>query len=202
MQLRLRRGERLNMATNPQYPGSRGPEPPDVHPKLKLTKKSRVPWPLLIIVVAAAVLAGFIYWLPQSPRQARTPSAAQVPAQPTGSQIQLTNTRIVPDVNTGTAYLLARVVNAGNTTINGMAVDATFKNLAGQNLETERAKVMGIQQQGMANRTGAEQDLTQDPIKPGAARTVRIDFTHVPQGWNLQVPEIKIVTVTAQGGAK
>ncbi len=202
MQLRLRRGERLNMATNPQYPESRGPEPPDVHPKLKLTKKSRVPWPLLIIVVAAAVLAGFIYWLPQSPRQARTPSAAQVPAQPTGSQIQLTNTRIVPDVNTGTAYLLARVVNAGNTTINGMAVDATFKNLAGQNLETERAKVMGIQQQGTANRTGAEQDLTQDPIKPGAARTVRIDFTHVPQGWNLQVPEIKIVTVTAQGGAK
>ncbi len=187
------------MATNPQYPE---PErrPPDVHPKLRVTKKSRFPWPLLIILAAAAILAGFIYWLPQSPKQVRAPSAAQVPAQPTGNQVQLTNVRIVPDVHAGTAYVLARLMNAGSTSINGVAVETTFKNLSGQNLETEPAKVMGVEENGGTAGAGTEQDLTQTAIKPGETRTVRIDFNHVPQGWNLQVPDLKVVTVTAVAG--
>ncbi len=190
------------MATNPQYPQSERPGPRDVHPKITVTKKSRFPWPLLIIVIAAAILAAFIYWLPQSPKNPRVPTAADVPTQPTGAQVQLTNARVVPNVQAGTAYLLAQVVNAGTTTINGMAVDATFKNLAGQNLETQHAKVMGVDQQGNAAGTGIEKDLTQVPIKPGDHRTVRIDFDHLPQGWNMQPPVLKVTTVTAVSTGK
>ncbi len=185
------------MATSPQYPEppQRDQKPRDVHPKLRTMKKSRVPWPVLIIIVAALILAGFIYWLPRSPKAPRTPSAAQVPAQPNGSQIQLTNVKVVPDVTKGSAYVEARLENAGSTDINGIEVDATFKALNGQNLETERAKVMGL----LPNSGNQTVDLTQQPIKPGEFRPVRINFDRVPQGWNQQVPEIKVVTVTGTG---
>jgi hypothetical protein len=51
------------MATNPQYPEQRGPEKgtqgprkvPDVHPKLQVPPKQRFPWPLVAIIIAAAI---------------------------------------------------------------------------------------------------------------------------------------------------
>ena len=84
----------------------------------------------------------------------------------------------------------------------GVAVDATFKNLAGQNLETEHANVMGLVQNGKQAQNGTEQNLTSAPIKPGQTRPVRIDFSHVPQGWNLNAPQLRVVTVTAMGATK
>ncbi len=198
------------MATNPKFP-EQFPEdqrPRDEHPKMRLVRKSRVPWPLLIIVVAAIILAAFIYWLPQQPRRAAAPTAAVLPPQPTGDQIQFTNLKVTADPTKGSAYVDGRLINVGTTAINGVAVDATFKALNGQALETIRGKVEGVvgttSKAGNATvSSGVEtQDLTQAPIKPNEGRPIRIYFSHLPQGWNGQVPDLRIVQVTAVGAAK
>ena len=177
------------MATNPKLP------PQHEHPKLALQPRSKVPWVLVAILVAAAILVALILWLPRTPRQRMSPSAAQVPAQPTGSQIQLTNLNLTPSTTGGAFTLQAQLTNQGTSEINGVMVDATFKSINGQNLETIRVPVMGVE--GGSNT--ATEPLTSAPIKPNETRPVRMEFTHVPQGWNQQLPELKVVTVTAAG---
>jgi hypothetical protein len=41
--------------------------------------------------------------------------------------------------------------------------------------------------------------LTKDPIKPNDTRPVRLGLDNVPRDWNHNLPEIQIVTVTAEG---
>lgn len=177
------------MATNPKLP------PQHEHPSLSMQPRSRVPWVLIALIVAAAILVALILWLPRAPRQGMAPSAAQVPSQPTGSQIQFANMNITP-ATTGNAFeLQGRMTNQGQTDITGVLVDATFKSNSGQNLETVRVPVMGVE--GGSNT--ATQPLTDAPVKPGETRSVRMDFTHVPEGWNRQLPELSVVTVTAAG---
>jgi hypothetical protein len=179
------------MATNPRIPEER-----DVHPKIEeqLQPTGRIPWVFVAIIVAAAILLALIIWLPRSPR-AYSPSGAQIPPQPTGSQIQITNLKLTAAPTGGALSLDGQIVNTGGTAINGIEVDATFKGINGANLETERRPVEGMVG-GSATET---QSLTQAPIKPGEARPFRISFDHVPVGWDHKMPALTIAAVTAAG---
>ncbi len=176
------------MATNPRIP-----EEQDQHPKLPVERKKQFPWPLIAIIVAAAILAALIVWLPKAPKAKTPPTAAQVPQQPTGNQIQLTNLKITPAPTGGAFYLDGTLVNNGSTTINGIQVELDFKNLAGQTIEKETLPVEGIVQ---ASNPPQIQNLSAAPIQPRQTRPFRVSVTHVPAGWNQQVPEMKILTVT------
>ena len=179
------------MATNPRLP-----EEHDVHPKIEeqLQPKSRIPWVWVAIIVAGAMLLALIMWLPRAPRQ-YTPSGAQVPPQPTGSQIQLRDLTITPAPTGGSMYLQGQIVNTGGTSINGIQVEATFKGVNGANLETVRRPVEGI----VGGTQTEAQNLTQAPIKPGEARPFRVSFDHLPEGWDHKLPALKIAAVTAAG---
>lgn len=178
------------MATNPKFPEQR-----DIHPKFRLQPKSRVPWVWVAIIVAALILLTLIIFLPRAPRQEMPANAAQVPPQPTGSQIQFTNLKLAPAPTGGAVYLQGMLVNTGQTAINGVMVDATFQSANGATLETIRRPLEGLV--GGSNAT--TQLLTEAPIKPSEARPVRIDFDHVPEGWNHALPALTIVGVTAVG---
>lgn len=178
------------MATNPRMP-----EPRDVQPKFRLQPKPRVPWVWVSIIIAAILLIAMIVYLPRAPRQAMPATAGQVPAQPTGSQIQFTNLKLSPAPVGGATYLQAMLMNNGQTAINGVLVEATFKDANGTNLATVRVPVEGIV--GGSNTT--TQPLTEAPIKPSEARPVRIAFDRVPDAWNHSMPELTIVGVTAVG---
>ncbi len=198
------------MATNPQLPEQYPEEdrPRDEHPKMPPSSRSGFPWPLLIIVVAAVILAALIYWLPRQPKRAMAPSAAVLPAQPTGDQIQLADLKVMPDPTRSSAYVSARLMNLGTNAINGAAVEGSFKDATGRTVATLTGKVLGVVGNPQAPATaavnsGAEtQDLTQAPIKPNEGRPVRIYFEGIPQGWNGQIPDLRIVQVTAVGAGK
>ncbi len=181
------------MATNPRLPEER-----DVHPKIErqLQPVSRVPWVPLAIVVAAAILLALIIWLPRSPR-AYTPSGAQVPQQPTGSQIQLTNLNMTPAPVGNAVAIEAKLINAGPTAINGVEAEVGFKGADGTTLQTVRVPVEGVV--GGSNTT--TQNLTDAPIKPGEGRPVRIVVNNVPQSWDHKLPSVAIANVTAIGNA-
>jgi hypothetical protein len=44
------------------------------------------------------------------------------------------------------------------------------------------------------------EDLTKAPIRPNESRPIRIYFDHPPAGWNQQMPELTVVTVTGAAG--
>jgi hypothetical protein len=179
------------MATNPQFPQQRGPQRvPDVHPKLQVPKRKQFPWPILAIVAAAAILAAIIALMPTTPHKRTAPQAAQIPGQPTGSQIQMSHMTLKPGPTGGSVYLAGQLTNTGNTDITGVQVQATFKGANGQNLQTQIRPVEELQSPTQA------QDFTNNPIKPNQARDFRITFDTVPAGWNHEMPAISIGTVT------
>lgn len=178
------------MATNPQYPEQQRPH---MHPRLQTPPKRRFPWPLIAIVIAAAILAALIYWLPQTPKKQLPPNAAAVPAQPNGNQIQLTNLKMTPSTVGSAFYVEAMLYNNGNSDITGVQVQAKFHGINGQVLETQTRPVQGM----VGNSATEAQDLTEAPIKPNQSRAVRIYFDHYPAGWNKQLPDLQVTAVTA-----
>jgi len=178
------------MATNPNIPQRPGPH--EV-PRLKVPKKKQFPWPLIALIIAAATLVALVLWLPRTPHLMRAPSAAQVPAQPTGNQVEFTNLKMTPSTVGHAFYLEGTLVNHGATDITGVQVQATFSNAAGQVLETQTRPVEGV-----AGSSGAQtEDLTKAPVKPNETRPIRIAFDRFPDGWNKQLPELKVSEVTA-----
>lgn len=178
------------MATNPQYPERQRPH---LHPRLQTPPKRQFPWPLIAIVIAAAILATLIWRLPQTPKKQLPPSAAAVPAQPTGGQIQLTNLKMTPSTVGSAFYVEGMLYNNGDSDITGVQVQAEFHGINRQVLQTQTRPM-----EGMAGNSATEaQNLAQAPIKPNQSRAVRVYFDHYPAGWNKQMPDLKVTTVTA-----
>ena len=85
--------------------------------------------------------------------------------------------------------------NTGNTAITGVQVRADFFGANGKNLESEMRPVEGIAG-GTATQGMAAQNLTEAPIQPNQSRPIRISFERTPSGWNHQLPQLTVTTVT------
>lgn len=174
------------MATNPRVPD------PSTLPTLREQKKKPSGGSPLVpigILIAAVLLIALILWMPRTPRGTAAPSAAAVPAQPTGGQVQITNVQFSPAPIGQSMYIYATVFNAGTTAINGLRMNVAFADQSG----TQLPAITTIAE----NRDG--KNLVDEPIAPNARREIRIPVQNVPQNWNHQVPGLKIDTVTAQG---
>lgn len=182
------------MATNPKLPDFPHipPREQDEHGKVQIIKKSKFPWPLIILIIGAAILIAIIALLPKAPHVTQAPTGAQVPQQPTADQIQLTNMKIATSPSGGAVYLTGMLRNTGNAAITGVQVQAQFMGSNGAPLETLTQPVEGL----VGGPTGQAQNLTEAPIKTNESRPIRIYFEHTPPGWNHQLPELTVTTVT------
>lgn len=185
------------MATNPRLPDERRPvRRDDLSARLRENQpKGGAPWVAIALIVAAALLIALIALLPRTPKASPTPAQADIPMQPTGDQIQLTNVKLMPSPDGKSVAVNALLTNAGGTDITGAAVDGKFASQDGTILATLRTKVMGVE----GGTAGDTQDLTQAPIKPNDKRPVRMVFENVPDGWNHEVPAINVALVTGTG---
>jgi hypothetical protein len=181
------------MATNPKlpdYPNIPPRRSEHDHAKIQLIRQGKSPWPILALIMGAVLLIVIIAVLPRAPHVPKPPTAAEVPQQPTAEQIQLTNLKISPAPAGDALYLTAVLRNTGNSEITGAQVQAEF---LGRNAPVLATVTRPIE--GMTNGAGS-QDLTQAPIKPNESRPVRIYFEHTPKGWNHQLPQLTVTTVT------
>jgi hypothetical protein len=162
-------------------------------PKLQVPRKKPFPWPLIALIIAAAILIGLIAWLPRTPKARPGPTAAQIPVQPTAGQIQLSNFKMTAAPVGNAYYLDAQLFNNGDTQLTGVQVQARFLGANGQTVEVQSRPVGEV-----TDRSGANsQNLVQNPIKPHQSQPVRIYFDRVPANWNKEMPEITVTTVTA-----
>lgn len=184
------------MATNPKYPQE--PENPakltpvDNHAHVDFVKKGRFPWVLIAILAAIAILVALVIWLPSTPQRNPAPNGAQVPAQPTVAQVQFSNLTVTMAPTGGAMYLQGLLHNQGSTEITGVQVRADFLGNQGG--------IVGSQIRPLSEVTGSEgtavENFTQAPIRPDETRPFRIYFDHFPDGWNHQLPQLTITTVT------
>jgi hypothetical protein len=177
------------MATNPRFPQNRR----DDHAHMDLIKGGRGKgwWPIVIIVVAAAILIALIVWLPRAPKRAPAPAAAEVPSQPTANQVRLSDLAFTTPTPAGATNITGTVFNNGNTAITSILAQATFNNINGNNLQTVTAPFLQL------NADGTTQPFLNSPIIPGERRAFEMRINRVPEGWNRNLPAIKLVEVGA-----
>jgi hypothetical protein len=177
------------MATNPKLPDypDNSPRKPSEPAKVHMIRQSKFPWPIVALIVGAALLVTVIAVLPRGPHVTKPPSGADIPRQPTGEQIQLSELKMVPAPTGDSLYIDTVVHNTGNTSITGVQVNGEFMGSNGA--------VAGNSTGTAVSGSTSSEDLTQAPIKPNESRPVRIYFEHTPSGWNHQVPALTVTNV-------
>ena len=152
------------------------------------------PGVVFAIIVIAALLAAVVYYMPRAPKKSPPPAGAQAPIQPISNELQFSNLHITLGPTSREMTLDGSVMNAGNRPILGSTVQLTFLGHDG--------KVMGNvvkPLQGMAIQNGVLQseNIGTHPIPPNQMRPFRITVDNVPAGWNHQMPNMTVLTVSS-----
>jgi hypothetical protein len=191
------------MATNPRLPHDERDEErkqPQLVPNTDELQPKRpgggLAGVLLGILVAVILLGVLAYFLPRMPKDRPPASGAEVPAQPVAGELQLQGMQLIAGPTDGSYYLDGNVTNTGPHSVTGIMADVKLRN-------SQNQVVLDVQRplQGMAtqNHSLVSDPLAKDPIKPNDTRTVRLSLNEIPSDWNHNLPDIQIVTVTAEG---
>jgi hypothetical protein len=180
------------MATNPQFPENRDPRHDGRMTLVKEGTRGRNWVPVAIMVAAAALLAAIIAFAPRAPRASAPPTAADVPAQRTGGQLQVTDVKISRLMENGPANITGTLFNNGSNSINAVQAVAIFKAKDGTNLPLVSAPLMGVRE------GGGTQPFADNPIKPNERRAFQMQIERIPQGWDGSLPRLEFPVITGQ----
>jgi hypothetical protein len=157
------------MATNPRIPSSEVTERPERGPQLVASPaapqepRSSVPGVLAAIVIAIVLIVAFVYYMPGLRRKPQVPSAAEVPAQPVGSQLQFSGMQLAVAPTGGAVNLDGQVTNAGDNPITGAMARLTFRDASGAVVGTSTSPLEGMTNAG---ERLVRDDFLSDPLKP------------------------------------
>ena len=170
----------------------------DAHPKLPNQKRGLSVWPLLIaLIIAIGMIALVMWYMPRTPAGTAAPSSAEVPQQPGGDQLQIKDVTIAESptpagTSSGNVRLEGKIFNAGQSTVNEVEVEGIFLDSQGRmaHSETEPLSVLVPQGNSMKEAAFAEAPLANNRTAP-----FRVTFTAVPDTWNKELPQLKIIHV-------
>jgi hypothetical protein len=138
-----------------------------------------------VIVVGMVVFAG-----------RKKPEAAPVTLQPAdgySASLPLTDFAMSEAGNLSggkLTYLDGRVRNAGGKTVTGATVQVVFQNDEGLAPQIDTVPLTLIRMKEPYIDT---EPMAADPLKPGDEREFRLTFETVPDNWNSQMPEVRVV---------
>jgi hypothetical protein len=190
------------MATDPRIPLSPRDTQnrrPELVPPAPKRPGSGLPGLLFAIIVAAALIAAIVYYMPRAPKKSPAPTGAQAPVQPTPNQLQFSALHLALGPTGNEMTLQGQLMNAGNRPILGASVQLAFMGANGQVVGRVIKPLEGMVAKGGVLQTD---DFGTDPIKPNQTRAFRVTVSPVPAGWNHQMPQMTVMTVSAEGSGK
>jgi hypothetical protein len=140
---------------------------------------------IAVIVVGVVVLAG-------RKKPAAAPAMLQ-PADGYSSSLPLTNFAMSEADNLSGGkliYLDGQVSNAGGRTVTGATVQVIFQNDEGLAPQIDTVPLTLIRMKEPYIDT---EPIGADPLKPGDDREFRLTFETVPDNWNTQMPEVRLI---------
>ena len=93
------------------------------------------------------------------------------------------------------SYLEGDLKNAGDRTVTGVMVEATFKNSLGQAVQKETIPLLVVQPSSPYLDYGP---VSNAPLAPGQSRHFRLTFEHLSADWNQQAPALRAVSVVTR----
>jgi hypothetical protein len=141
----------------------------------------------LIVIVVAGVLVYSGWKKPVAP-----PSTLQ-PADAYAASLPLSQFAMSESANLSggkLTYLDGHVQNTGNRTVNSITVQVVFGNDEALAPQIDTVPLMLIRTKDPYIDT---QPMSANPLKPGDDREFRLTFESVPENWNQQMPEVRII---------
>lgn len=185
------------MATNPRIPSepsNTSTKPQIVPPRPAKKWPGAAPGVVFALIVAAALIAAIVYYMPRAPHRSPAPTDSQAPIQPTANQLQFSNLHMMEGPAPGEVTLQGLVMNAGNRPILNATVQLNFLDANGRAVANVTKPLEGmVEQNGMLQ----PENWGTHPVKPNQTRAFRVTVASVPAGWNHTMPKMTVLTVAA-----
>jgi hypothetical protein len=140
----------------------------------------------LIVLVAVGI---FVFTAKKAPP---TPTTLQPPAA-YASSLPLTNLAMSESDNLSggkMTYLDGHIQNTGSRTVTGATVQVVFANDEAMPPAIQTVPLTLIR---MTQPYIDIEPVSAEPLKPGDSHDFRLPFESVPQNWNQQMPEVRII---------
>jgi hypothetical protein len=181
----------VSVSETPQSaPASSAPAPPSfAEPARDRGGLSPAVWGVAALIVL--VVVGIAFFIGRSKGPA-TPTTLQPPA-PYAASLALTNLAMSEaDSFSGgkVTYLDGHIQNTGNRTLVGATVQVVFAN------DEAMPPAIVTQPLTLVRMTQPYIDIepvSAEPLKPGDSHDFRLAFESIPQNWNQQMPEMRII---------
>jgi len=92
-------------------------------------------------------------------------------------------------------YIEGTVTNAGDKTVTGATLEATFTNSLGEIVQRELLPLQILDRSGPYPDA---RDLRTTPLKPHESREFRLTLGHVSADWNRQYPAMRVARISVQ----
>jgi len=155
-----------------------------------------MPWivALGVVVIAIRVLVVLSHRsAPQNPG-----GAGLAPADPYAASLPISNIQMSQAGNMAgsqTTYVDGQITNQGQKTVIGITVQVAFHGFTNPIAKKETMPLTLIRTRQPYVDT---QPVSAAPIVPGETREFRLIFDNIPQDWNQNYPEIRIIQVLAR----
>jgi hypothetical protein len=150
---------------------------------------SAAPWGIAALIVV--VLVGALVYMGRR-KPAAAPNTLQPPAAYAAS-LPLTQFAMSEAANLSggkLTYLDGRVTNTGDRTVTVVTVQVVFQNDVAMPPQIDTVPLTLIRMKEPYIDT---EQVSSDPLKPGDVREFRLTFETVPENWNTQMPQVRII---------
>jgi|SRR6185312_12696459 len=153
--------------------------------------QSRFPWPLIALVVAAALLIITLWLSPRSNRASTRTNEGNAPA------LRLSGITLSPQAANGqeNVDVYGQASNTGGQPITNAIVSAVFRDQSGKPILAQQQPMDRVEARN-GGKSDSTRELALDPIKPGQTAGFRVSYVQIPDGWNHQLPELSVLQVT------
>jgi hypothetical protein len=145
-------------------------------------------------VVALILLALVLRFMPVGSKSAQA-HVPQATAQASPADLQFSDVQINRIITGEALFLDGLVTNTGKAKIKAVTAQVDFHDPQGNVIASLEKPLVGISKGGT---DVVQNEFAGNPIKPNEMRFFRVEVKDVPPAWNHEVPELKIVAVTAR----
>jgi hypothetical protein len=163
--------------------------PPEHEPR------SPLPWVVALVVVL--VVIGALFAISHHPAPANPGGAGLAPADPYAADLPITNLQMSQAGNMAgsqTTYIDGQISNKGQRTVTGITVQVAFHGFTNPISSKQTMPLMLIRTRQPYVDTEA---VSAAPIQSGQTSEFRLIFDTIPQDWDQNYPEIRMIQVTS-----
>jgi Protein of unknown function (DUF2393) len=158
--------------------------------------RSTLPWVVALVVVL--IVIGVLVAVSHHAQPANPGGAGLAPPDPYAASLPITHLQMSQAgsvAGTQSTYIDGQISNTGQKTVNAITVQVAFHGFQNPIAQKETMPLTLIRTRQPYVDT---QSVGAAPIHPGETRDFRLIFDNIPQDWNQNYPEIRVIAVTAQ----